>query len=451
MSGRAIHVRHPFEKPSALLMILLAAMALAWLATPRPLAAAGLTVTTTADEVAVNGECSLREAVIAANTNAPVDSCAPGSATELDIITLTGTSYELTIAGANEDAAATGDLDILDDTSIEQVDFAHVTFNGGGLDRIFDVAPATTFIIQAPSTLTGGDAGDAGGGAIRKRGACPMAGSDWLRLVRVVVSGNQASFGGGIAAEVCTFVEGDFISVVDNVAATQGGGISAADQSTVVLRTSTISGNEADIGGGLWAENVVGGGLYSSDVAENVATTGGGIMIPAASATFFTLSSTLLAYNEGGDCDLGASLQTFYTLASDDTCQLTGTGDLPSTDPLLLPRDTNPVAYRLAAGSPAIDGSGGAEYCTGEALVDAYGNPRPQDGDGDGTALCDVGVYEAPGVAPPTPAPTPAPTGAPLPNTATGLPAGAPSGIFGLVAAAVLVLGIAARVRRALT
>src|SRR5262249_51788819 len=55
-------------------------------------------VTTTADEVTPGGGVSLREAIIAANTN-------PGP----DTIVLPAGTFNLSIFGANEDAAATGD------------------------------------------------------------------------------------------------------------------------------------------------------------------------------------------------------------------------------------------------------------------------------------------------------------------------------------------------------
>lgn len=55
--------------------------------------------------------CSLRDAVIAANANAGADT-----------ITLPAGTYTLTLVGANEDAAATGDLDIT----------GTVTINGAG-------------------------------------------------------------------------------------------------------------------------------------------------------------------------------------------------------------------------------------------------------------------------------------------------------------------------------
>ena len=75
--------------------------------------AATFVVTKTADtnDGTCDSDCSLREAIVAANANAGVD-----------VITLPAGTYTLTIAGANEDAAATGDLDLTES----------VTINGAG-------------------------------------------------------------------------------------------------------------------------------------------------------------------------------------------------------------------------------------------------------------------------------------------------------------------------------
>src|SRR5262245_15603205 len=79
---------------------------------------ASITVDTTADENAAaadNGACALREAIQAANTNLAVDSCAAGSPGATDTITLAdGATYTLTTSGTGENAASTGDLDIVD-------------------------------------------------------------------------------------------------------------------------------------------------------------------------------------------------------------------------------------------------------------------------------------------------------------------------------------------------
>src|SRR5689334_17231679 len=82
--------------------------------------AAIITVTTTTDAASSsNGQCTLREAVIAANTNAAVDGCTAGSPGADTInIPASGTAYTLTIAGAGENSSATGDLDILEAVTI---------------------------------------------------------------------------------------------------------------------------------------------------------------------------------------------------------------------------------------------------------------------------------------------------------------------------------------------
>src|SRR5918994_5103801 len=51
-----------------------------------PAWAANITVTTPDDELNTDGDCSLREAVEAADTNAAVDGCAAGSDTQRDTI-----------------------------------------------------------------------------------------------------------------------------------------------------------------------------------------------------------------------------------------------------------------------------------------------------------------------------------------------------------------------------
>src|SRR3954468_3490691 len=76
----------------------------------RRYALATIAVTGPGDAVAVDGVVTLREAIISANNNANVNVDVTGvGAYGADTITLPAGAYNLTIDGANENAAATGD------------------------------------------------------------------------------------------------------------------------------------------------------------------------------------------------------------------------------------------------------------------------------------------------------------------------------------------------------
>jgi len=117
-----------------------------------PAGAATITVNTDGDVIANDNQCSLREAVIAANTNAPVGGCAAGDPLPIvDTIAfanLPGSPdvFFLTIPGTGEDAAATGDLDITEDVNL--VGSADTTIvDGGQVDRVFHIFPGVTVTI----------------------------------------------------------------------------------------------------------------------------------------------------------------------------------------------------------------------------------------------------------------------------------------------------------------
>ena len=83
------------------------------------------------------GDCSLRGAIIAANGNGVADTIVFG----VDGV------FALSIAGANEDAATSGDLDILDDLIFSGNGFSATVIDGGALDRVFDVHPGAGGVI----------------------------------------------------------------------------------------------------------------------------------------------------------------------------------------------------------------------------------------------------------------------------------------------------------------
>ena len=81
-----------------------------------------------------NGDCSLREAVIAANDT-------PGA----DTITLHAQTYVLSLANLSatnpdEDDPGLGDLDLMDDVTIEGAGAGQSVVDAGAIDRVFNVA-----------------------------------------------------------------------------------------------------------------------------------------------------------------------------------------------------------------------------------------------------------------------------------------------------------------------
>lgn len=382
---------------------------------------------------ACDGDCSLREAIVAAN-----------SALGSDTIVLSAGTYQLSIPGIDENACATGDLDLLDDTTIMGVGRESTSVNGGAIDRVIHVPGGSLDVTLMDLTVENGDTSayalDAdGGGVFFKR----LSASTHLSLIRVGLINNRAFHGGGgLATSVDTFI---YRSVIRSNSTTpgataSGGGISSAADTMVILESeisdneargsgalnmydgtvlidrSTVSGNSAVYTGGI--SNFIGDlQIRNSTVSGNIATGGdGSITISGAGATltleFCTvagntgipggilnystvtaLTNTIVANNIGGDCSGDLGISGGHNISSDASCGFTGPGDLQNTDPLLQPLQNNggPTdTHALDPGSPAID----AADPTTLATLDQRGFGRPADGDTNGSALSDIGAYE---------------------------------------------------------
>jgi hypothetical protein len=137
-------------------------------------------------------------------------------------------------------------------------------------------------------------------------------------------------------------------------------------------------------------------------LSQRYPVAGGGIYI--ATTAVITALNTLIARNvfsngnaipTGNDCfgllrSLGNNL-----IQSTTNCSISGTtyGNVTEQDPLLGPLQNNdgPAYTRaLLSGSPAVD----AGSPTGCLATDQRGVVRPIDGNGDGTARCDIGAVE---------------------------------------------------------
>ena len=233
--------------------------------------AAAITVTKTADTAdgTCNADCSLREAIIAANAAAGADT-----------ITVPAGTYTLTIAGTGEDAAADGDLDVTDDVTVTGAGAGTTTIDGnGGVTGEGALQVLATNARLADLTITNGGASRGGG----------IHNLDWssvgsLILTNVTVSSNAAFNGAGIANDGGTLTINNSTISGNATTGNSGGGI-VNDSGTLVLNDSTVSGNSttsanrpgggiANFGGTVTATNSAisgntatgdGGGIYNAD------------------------------------------------------------------------------------------------------------------------------------------------------------------------------------------
>ena len=130
------------------------AILIALTAFPGQVHAATFIVNKTADtnDGACDADCSLREAIIAANALAGVDT-----------ITVPAGTYILTIAGTGDDASETGDLDIADDLTIIGAGPSITIIDGGGLERVIEILPGSLVNISGVTIQNGNDSGMGGG------------------------------------------------------------------------------------------------------------------------------------------------------------------------------------------------------------------------------------------------------------------------------------------------
>lgn len=230
-----------------------------------------IVVNTTDDELNDDGDCALREAIQAANTNTAVDACPAGGVISTTISLPAGT-YTLAIPGVGEDANATGDLDILADVAIVGAGADETIIHAGGLDRALDIVAGVTAEISG-LTVTGGSA--TYGGGIFNMGT--------LDLRDCRISHNATTFSGGGIASNLGHLHVTNCEISQNNAADGGGGLYLWDNVTTISH-ATIQENAAlsvDYGDGGGIRNLaytVNATLAISDsrVISNTAHNGGG-------------------------------------------------------------------------------------------------------------------------------------------------------------------------------
>jgi CSLREA domain-containing protein len=198
-----------------------------------PAHAAGIVVTSSLDTTAVDGDCTLREAIQNANDNAATNAdCAAGSGADTITFSKSGT---ITLVGSQlpNITAAGGPLTIGGHGQT-------VTISGDNSVRVMQVDVGASLTLFN-STITNGKTAGSGGGIYN---------SGTLTVTSSTFSGNTAgSWGGGIENFGKLTITSSTFSGNSATGGSGGGGILNAG--TLTITNSAFSGNNAASGGGI--------------------------------------------------------------------------------------------------------------------------------------------------------------------------------------------------------
>lgn len=286
-----------------------------------PAAAAVITVTTLEGEFNTDGDCSLREAIVAANTDQARDACPSGSGLDIVAVLLPGTIALPALSGLppiTEKLLLVGNADLVID--------------GGNLAPLFEVNmadPTDDFTIEGNGmTVRRGLAIGHGGGALYLRRADKVAVRDVVfdrnRACASLVAGtctgadDLAGAGGAIGTgrpaggELVNQLEVTRSQFVGNSASDSGGALAinydadGLDVATeVVISQSLFRGNEAGrYGGAISIATSRPIRIERSIVAANLARNGGGIDLDGPLAhPEVEITNVLIADNESTEAE----------------------------------------------------------------------------------------------------------------------------------------------------
>ena len=337
------------------------------------------------DGVCTNSQCTLREAIGAAQNGEQI-------------------TFKQNLTGTI--ALTAGELVIDEAVVIEGPGADRIAVNGQNASRVVRIGAGPGVTLSGLTIMRGNaPPGEIGGGLFVDLGGR-------LTLIGMVVTGNTADKGGGIASFGALALVGS--TVVSNMATDVGGGVFVGSQlagfAQLTVRRSTISSNSAMTGGGIYL-TCLGGcpvTISSSTITANSATFGGGGLLSySADVTMF---NTIIAGNRAqgvttgpeSDChDIGQFQSLGFNLTSAGTgCSIAGPTDVvvPALQVFTSVLESIPAAnasprptHALIERGYAVD----AGYCPGES-ADQRGFPRPYDDLRMPNALdgCDIGAFE---------------------------------------------------------
>jgi hypothetical protein len=346
--------------------------------------------------IPVGGACTLVDAITAANTDTATGGCPAGSGADT-IMLLAGSTQTLTEVN-NRTYGPTGlpvirsVITIAGQGSTIRRESNAPEFRLVAVDSSGDLTLQETTVSGgvSPNRRENGNYTSSKGGGVANYGGT-------LTVTNSTITGNSADsdYGGGVDnSGTCTVMNS---TIADNSASRDpygsgsGGGVDNSGTCTVL--NSTITGNATTHGSGS------GGGVQNSGTCTLTRTLVSGNTADSGPEIYNRVGpygGTVHADNHNlFGVDGTAGVEGFSPGAT-DIVPPAGVQLADILDPTLAFNGGPTQTHALVLGSPAID-AGGTDCtdATGDPLdTDQRGRPRVVDGDGDGTAACDIGAFE---------------------------------------------------------
>ena len=346
-----------------------------------------------------DADCSLREAVIAANGTAGAD-----------VISLPAGTLVPSIVGQGEQAAATGDLDVLaagGTITVRGAGAPSTVIDPDRLDRVFEVLAGARLELSdvtisdgtgnGSAVLVGSDGTGAslditrsamtlhrdGGPAVYADNDATVTISDSAFRDNGAESPAPTTFGGsGLFLNDSSTAAVARTAFTGNRASFGGAGIFVNNAAQLTLGQGTFIGNTADFGGGaLWTQNDSKSTVTDSTFTENSAGFGGGAVFNQNSAVL-TISGSTLAANNALDTSAGggaifnqnqAKLTiTGSTIAGNTAESSLGGGAIFSQNQSTLDIGSSTISGNRHIPDPVPTGAdrgGGAIYAQNQSLI----------------------------------------------------------------------------------
>jgi CSLREA domain-containing protein len=418
----------------------------------RPVYAVGITVNTTVDENNSGANCSLREAITAANTDAAYGGCTAGSGADTitfaanytitlgsqlpavtDTMIITGNGAANTIIQASADSNTATyrvfEVGLTGDLTLDGLTVRHGRCTTSACTTIFNTSGGgiiNSGILTVKNSIISDNSASDNGGGIFNDGTLTVTDSTILN--------NSADNGGGILNNSNSDMTVSNSTFLDNSGF--GGGAVYNYGGTLTMTNSTLNHNSATDGGGIYNSGTLnmtnifffdstatnGGGIYNETTAvianstfqentasangsgihntgdltltnstfsENFAASGGGIYNGGALA----VNNSILANTADSvsDCTHAAGSLSGANNIIETTSTCSSVATITSDPNLGTPMNVNqgPPFFPLNPGSPAID-AGNDTICAAAPVNNESQNgvTRPQG------SQCDIGSYE---------------------------------------------------------